>query len=168
MQHQPLRGLDSLAVARLCMASPLLHKQSTTSLPLMAALCFREGMRTNHKEMIEILNTFEKDEGFFAQIAKYFGESRQVYQFGVSKAGYNTIKRIFQSRPFENLSQSNYRYFWSYGCGTDEEFYLSIQYEQDRNVKTLQIKADKDLGSNLRWFIDIKKPNEIEHLEIKT
>ena len=118
--------------------------------------------------MIEILGAFEKDGSYFAQIAKYFGESRKIYQFGITKAGYNTVKRISQHRPFDAMSQSSYRYFWNYGCGTDDNFYLDIQFEQDRNVKSYPIKSDKQLGSNLRWFIEIKDPAEIKHLRIET
>ena len=125
-------------------------------------------MRSKHEEMIEILGAFEKDGSYFSQIAKYFGGLRKIYQFGITKAGYNTVKRISQYKPFDALSQSNYRYFWSYGCGTDDNFYLDIQFEQDRNVKSYPIKANKQFGSNLRWFIDIKNPTEIEHLRIET
>jgi hypothetical protein len=125
-------------------------------------------MRTKHEEMIEILGAFEKDGSYFAQIAKCFGGLRKIYQFGITKAGYNTVKRISQYKPFDAKSQSNYRYFWNYGCGTDDDFYLDIQFEQDRNVKSHPIKADRQLGANLRWFIDIKNPVEIEHLCIET
>ncbi len=125
-------------------------------------------MRTKHEKMIEILGAFEKNGDFFAQIAKCFGDARNVYQFGVTKAGYNSIKRIFQHKPFNALSQSNYRYFWNYGCGTDSDFYLDIQFEQGNDVKSYPIKADKKLGSNLRWFIEMKEPSEIEQLRIET
>ena len=117
--------------------------------------------------MFEILKTFEKGGVYYAQVAKYFGNYRYEYQFGVSKAGYNTIKRINQLRPFDKLSNANYHYFWDYGCGTtDGFFYLSIQFEQEKNIKTYSVKADKQLGENLRWFLEIEKPSELEHLKI--
>jgi hypothetical protein len=125
-------------------------------------------MRTKHEEMIEILGASEKDGNFHARIAKYSGDLQEIYQFGVTKAGYNTLKRIFQYKPFDALSQSDYRYFWNYGCGTDDDFYLDIQFEQDRDVKSCPIKADKQLGSNLRWFADIKTASEIKHLKVET
>lgn len=37
-QHRSLRSLDSLALVFLCMAAPSLHKNTTASLPLLAAL----------------------------------------------------------------------------------------------------------------------------------
>jgi len=145
-----------------------LHKNRQFNSPLWQALCFWRMMRTKHECMIEILGVLEKDGDFFAQIAKYFDESRYIYQFGVTKSGYNTIKRILQHKPFDTLSQSSYRYYWNYGCGTDEDFYLDVQFEQDKNVKSYPIRADKQLGSNLRWFIEIKNANEIAHLREKT
>ena len=125
-------------------------------------------MRTDHKDMIEILSAFEKDGNYFAQIAKCFGENRNTYQFGVSKAGFNTIKRMFQFRPFDKLAQSKYRYFWCYGCGTDEDFHLDIQFEQGDDVKSYPIRAEKQLGANLRWFLETSESNEMEHLKVET
>lgn len=124
-------------------------------------------MRTNHKNMIEILGVFEKDGSYFAHIAKYCVGMRNVYRFGITKYGYNTVKRIHQHKPFETLSQSKYKYFWSGGCGTQNYFYLDIQLEQEKNIKTCSIKSDKQFGANLRWFIEIENPSEIEHLKIE-
>jgi len=123
-------------------------------------------MRTKHEDMIEIIDTFEREEGYFAQIGKYFNGKQSIYQFGVTKHGYNTIKRIMQFKPFDKLSQSKYQYYWNYGCGTDDDFYLDIQFEQDNNAKSYPIKADKKIGSNLRWFIEITDSKKIEHLKI--
>ncbi len=125
-------------------------------------------MRTQHEDMIEVLSAFENDGNFFAKIAKYFGGNKFIYQFGITKSGYNTIKRISQHKPFDTLSQSSYRYFWCYGCGNPEDFYLDIQFEQDKNIKSYPIKSDKQLGANLRWFIEAREPAEIEHLKIET
>ncbi len=125
-------------------------------------------MRTEYKDMIEILSAFEKDGSYFVQIAKCFDVSRFIYQFGVSKAGYNTVKRIFQFRPFNTLAQTKYRYFWNRGCGSNDDFYLAIYFVQGGDLKSYPIKADKQLGANLMWFMEIKNPNEIEHLKIET
>jgi len=117
--------------------------------------------------MIEILDTYKHNELCFALIAKCFGNERHIYQFGISQAGYNTIKRIFQYRPFNNLSNSKYRYYWHYGCGNDQYFYSDIQFEQDNNSKSYKIKADKLFGSNLKWFLEKDNPEEIKEFIVK-
>ena len=125
-------------------------------------------MRGSHKEMIEIIDSFEKEGLYFVQIALYFGDAKNHYQFGVQKSGYNTVKRIFQFRPFDPASHSKYRYFWNYGHGrNDDGYFLDIRFEQDKNGKSYPIRADEGLGSNLRWFIEIKDKKEIEHLQTK-
>jgi hypothetical protein len=124
-------------------------------------------MRGSHEDMVQILDAFEKEGNFFAQIELFVNSQRSIYQFGVTRSGYNTIKRIMQFRPFDPLSQSKYRYYWHYGCGPDKDFYLSIQFEQDNNVKVYPIKADKLLGSNLRWFLKNRNSSEIESLRVE-
>ena len=125
-------------------------------------------MRLAHEEMIELVDVFEKEGEFFAQIAKFFSSERFVYQFGVSKAGYNTVRRIQQFRPFDNISSSKYKYFWAYACGTNDGFYLDIQYQQGKAIKSFPIKSDQQFGCNLRWFMEINDPDEIKHLKVKT
>ena len=92
-------------------------------------------------------------------------ERKRFYQFGVQKPGYNTVRRIFQLRPFEKIPGLKYRYFWDYGHGRDNDYFLSIRVEQGNNAKSFPLKANELFGSNLLWFSRIKEQTEIEHLE---
>ena len=75
-------------------------------------------MRDNHDGMIEFIDAIEIEEKYFVRISLPL--DGKCYQFGVQKSGYNTIKRIFQYRPFDTLSGKRYRYFWDLSHGTDE------------------------------------------------
>lgn len=118
---------------------------------------------------IEILDAFKKGENFFVKIAKNFKGSRYVYQFGVSKAGYNTIKRVFHFRPFNSLSTSDYKYFLNSCGGNGSGFEINVRFEQDNNSKVYSIKSEQKLMQNMLWFMnEVKSTIEIEHLRVET
>lgn len=124
-------------------------------------------MRDNHDGMIEFIDAIEVDEKYFVRIALPLGGIKH-YQFGVQKTGYNTIKRIFQYRPFDKLSVNQYRYFWDLSHGTDENgYFIGVRFEQESNYKSFPIKGCEKLASNLVWFSRIESPEEIKHLAIE-
>ncbi|MGY0217970.1 hypothetical protein ACWJJH_11395 [Endozoicomonadaceae bacterium StTr2] len=124
-------------------------------------------MRDNNEGMIEFLGATEVDGQYFAQIAIPVDKIR-YYQFGVQKAGYNTVKRILQLRPFDQTPGVEYRYYWSGECrDSGGEFSIGVRCELGRKCKSVRTKSQELFAYNLLWFSQRESPSEIEHMEIE-
>ena len=123
-------------------------------------------MRHTHDGMIEFIDAIKIDGEYFVRIQVPAGGF--TYQFGIGKSGYNTIKRVFQYRPFDKLAAEKYRFFYrSAGKSGKGEVYIKVLFEQNLKSKSFDIIACKNLASNLVWFNEVKDLAELEHLRIE-
>ena len=113
-------------------------------------------MRHTHDGMIEFIDAIKIDGEYFVRIQVPAGGF--TYQFGIGKSGYNTIKRVFQYRPFDKLAA---------GKSGKGEVYIKVLFEQNLKSKSFDIIACKNLASNLVWFNEVKDLAELEHLRIE-
>ncbi len=122
-------------------------------------------MRGNHEGMMELIDTFEKDEHYFAIV-----EFRsKTFQFGISQAGYRTLRKIMQLRPFDMMPGRKYRYFYagSGRKGGQDNFVMWVRIELDRDATKEEVAIPKDLHANLLWFSRLENIEDAAYLEIK-
>lgn len=122
-------------------------------------------MRDNHDGMIEFLDAFEKEGHYFAKIEL---KSRK-YQFGISKAGYVTLKKAMQLRPFDLMPGLKYRYFYagSNKGSNGNDFTMQVRVELERDATKVELKIPKELHSSLFWFQRLEDLTQANYLEIK-
>jgi hypothetical protein len=129
-------------------------------------------MRDNHEGMPEILDAFQDNEQCFGVIAIEIDGVTKKFRFGVSRKGYLTLKKILQLRPFDAMPGLKHRYFLAgvtYRIVDREtleldDFEIGVRVEQDKNARTVSLKAPKDLARNLIWFNELKDFSEAAHL----
>jgi hypothetical protein len=68
-------------------------------------------MRDNHDRMPELLTAYERDGQFFGAAAVTLGSDCRQFEFGLPHTDYTALRRILQSRPFDQLPGLRYRYF---------------------------------------------------------
>jgi len=122
-------------------------------------------MRDNHEDMMEFIDVFEKDNHFFVIVEL----QRKRFQFGISRAGYITLKKAMQLRPFDLMPGRKYRYFYvgSQKKQGADEFSMSVRVELDRDAGKEELPIPKDLHANLIWFSRLENIADAGYLEIK-
>ena len=126
-------------------------------------------MRDNHQGMPEILEVYNRDGLFYGVIAITLSTERQQFEFGLPQADYKALKRILESRPFDQLPGLKYRYFVSSATTLTPEKNLveiSIRVEQGRNVGHLIYEVPISLAANLLWFAHLKDFSMASHLKL--
>lgn len=116
-------------------------------------------MRDNHQGYPELLDTYERDGLYFAVVSITVSDETAVFEFGIEQKGYNSLKRIFQSVPFDSLSRKA-RYFFTGSFSKKElnsdSVTFGVRIEQGEQGKAFDFDGPASLVSNLRWFMSIK------------
>jgi len=68
-------------------------------------------MRVDSEEIPEILSAAENDGQHFGFVRLQRRNEQKCFRFGVSRAGYLALKRVLQTRPFNQLPGLRHRYF---------------------------------------------------------
>ncbi|MBN1435692.1 MAG: hypothetical protein JW936_01335 [Sedimentisphaerales bacterium] len=125
-------------------------------------------MRDNNKGMIELVHAFEKDDAYFCVVEVPKDSQRRKFQFGVTRAGYLALKRIFSSRPLTNMPGIKYRYFWngSMGGKTENSIFFGIRCEAQKQAKSFDFEIPHSLAANLVWFSGLKDLDEAHYLQL--
>ncbi|HYG98275.1 MAG TPA: hypothetical protein VD837_04030 [Terriglobales bacterium] len=113
-------------------------------------------MRDNHQGYPELRDAYERDGLYFGVVRVTTATETASFEFGVEQQGYFALRRILQSRPFENLPGIHYRYFFTGRYGRKklnaEPVLIGIRVEQGKNAKTIDFDCPTSLASNLVWF----------------
>jgi hypothetical protein len=93
-----------------------------------------------------------------------------LVEFGVSDAGYYAIKRILDTRPFDQMPGIQHRYYFSGSFrkavnAKPDSFLFGVRIGQGTVAKTLEFSGPKMLLENLLWFQKLKSSEEISHLK---
>ena len=129
-------------------------------------------MRDTHAGMPEFFEAFQEQEEYFGILGLSIDGNTRVFQFGVTRKGYLTLKRILQTRPFNQMPGLIHQYFLvgsSHSLDELEEHFIHVRVEQGRDAKNIKFQAPEELTANLQWFKEIKDFDEARHLlEIPT
>jgi hypothetical protein len=118
-------------------------------------------MRDNHDGYPELVDAYERDGLYFGAVRVTLSDETAAFEFGVEKRGYFSLRRIFQSCPFEPRGQ--YRYFFSGRFSkkdlSSDIVTFGVRIEQCATGKTLDFDGPESLVANLLWF---KSLNNLE------
>jgi hypothetical protein len=126
-------------------------------------------MRDTSEGMIEIIDAFQKDEGYFIIISVPKGLERKQFQFGVTPAAYRAVRRILQSRLLDSMPGLKYQYFWdgSMKGKTENKILLGVRCEVEQGGKSIDFEVPHSLAANLQWFNRIEAFVEAEAFKIE-
>jgi hypothetical protein len=122
-------------------------------------------MRDNHDRMPELLTAYERDGQFFGAIAVTLGSECRQFEFGLLQRHYTALRRIFQSRPFDQLPGIQYRYFVANFVRLgDDRVELTIRIEQGHSARQFPFEIPQLLAANLLWFVQLRDFTATSHL----
>ncbi len=128
--------------------------------------------RGTHLGMPEILKAYERDGFYFGVVRIVLSGGTAAFEFGMDRAGYSALRRIFQTRPFSNMPGIEYRYFFTGTYGSrkkgEEPVTFEIRIEQGVNATSREFDGPTSLVSNLRWFMklkDLRDASQLKRLE---
>ena len=75
-----------------------------------AIQCRRGLVRDNSSGYVETLDAYEREGLCFGVVSITKAEERAALEFGVSQAGYFTLKRVLGFRPFDSMPGVKYQY----------------------------------------------------------
>jgi hypothetical protein len=124
-------------------------------------------MRDTHEGMPELLGAFERDGHYFSTVRVTLGETRDV-EFGVPADEYRALRRIIQTRPFDEMPGLHYRYFIvsSIGSTGEQSATVYIRIEQGRSGRQFPFEVPLSLARNLFWFATLKDFADASHLHV--
>ena len=123
-------------------------------------------MRDNHDGMPELLTAYERGGQFFGAAAVTLGSDCRQFEFGLPNTDYMALRRILQSRPFDQLPGLHYRYFVADSprrLGGDR-VELTIRIEQDSSARQFPFEVPQSLAANLLWFARLRDFASASHL----
>ena len=123
-------------------------------------------MRDNHDRMPELLSAYERDGQFFGAVAITLGSDCRQFEFGLPHSHYTALRRILQSRPFDQLPGIQYRYFIADSVRRlgGERVELTIRIEQGHSARQFPFEVPQPLAANLLWFARLQDFTGTSHL----
>ncbi|MEJ7626160.1 MAG: hypothetical protein WKF35_04815 [Ferruginibacter sp.] len=123
-------------------------------------------MRDTNENMIELLETSNKDNIYSALIKLSIASEELRLRFGIEHADYGRLKQILEFRPFENTGVARYRYFFALSYRKDtknqELVHTAIRVEQLDRHKQYEFVVSKKFVSNILWFNSLTDKKDIE------
>jgi hypothetical protein len=125
-------------------------------------------MRDNHDKLPEILGALEENKNFFCVLAMERAEQTRRFRIGVSRESYLTLKRLFETRPFDQMPGISYRYFFVPNVQrlNDGRVMTTVRVEQGKDGKQIEIKTPMELFANLKWFFEWDDWSNADHLRV--
>jgi hypothetical protein len=123
-------------------------------------------MRDNHDRLPEILQAFERDAAFFATVAVTITGNTRQFEIGLQEDAYRAVKRVLDSRPFDRLPGTAYRYFFVPTVGRTERGIANADFriEQGASARQFSFEIPVSLAANLMWFFELKDFAPTSHL----
>ena len=123
-------------------------------------------MRDTNENMIELLETSNKDNNYSAIIKHTIANEELRLRFSIEQADYGRLKQILEFRPFENTGVARYRYFFALSYHKDSEnnglIHTAIRVEQLDRHKQYEFVVSKKFLSNILWFNSLTDKKNIE------
>ena len=125
-------------------------------------------MRDTNENMIELLNVSRKDNIYSSLIRHKISDEKLDLRFGIDSIDFGHLKRILESRPFENSSVAPYRYFFALAYRNDPDdnnlAFTDIRVEQLDRHKQYEFKISKKYISNILWFNSLTDKRQVEQM----
>ena len=117
----------------------------------------------------EILDALEEKGNYFCIVQLKRETEQRRFRFGVSRAGYMSLKRALQLRPFDQMPGLRHRYhFVGGGRGSGgQSGVMTVRVERGKDGTQIDVEASLDLVANLMWFYKLDDWNEANHLALQ-
>jgi hypothetical protein len=125
-------------------------------------------MRGKLDDMVEIVSAFQEGAHSFVVVAINVDGARQKFRFGITDAGYGALRKVLQSRPFDQMPGTQYRYYFTGTCGRiagQKMSFIEIRIEETKNGREFEFSAPDDLVANLMWWNRLTNFSQAEHLK---
>jgi len=126
-------------------------------------------MRDNSEGYLELLDADERDGLFFGVVRVRTNSETASLEFGVDRAGYLALRRIFETRPFGRMPGVKQRLYFT-GSHSKEKLSqqpirIGIRIEEGKNGKNLEFACSLSLAKNLKWFLNLEDLQEAAALK---
>ena len=124
-------------------------------------------MRYPAGRLPEILDAYSREGHYFASVRLERAADDRVFELGISDSGYAALRRIMQTRPFDQMSREKQRYFFvpSYSKRDDAERCIgTVRIEQSRDGQNFEFEMPTTLIANLLWFYEMDTLEPASHL----
>jgi hypothetical protein len=119
-------------------------------------------------QLPEIIEAYARDDPYFASVRLARNSDDRIFELGVTQSSYYALKRIFQSRPFDDTPGIKARYYFvpKYSKRDDPERCIgTVRIEQGKDARDFEYEMPKTLIANLLWFFEMKDVKEAQHLQ---
>jgi len=125
-------------------------------------------MRDTHESMPELLAAYERDGQYFGSVRITISGASRAFEFGVPFDGFRSLRRILQTRPFDQMPGIQYRYFigGSIGPRAEDRAVVDIRIEQGRDGRLMDFEVPLLLARNFYWFKKLKNYEDASHLHV--
>ncbi|MGN6625323.1 MAG: hypothetical protein ACTHLN_01775 [Tepidisphaeraceae bacterium] len=124
-------------------------------------------MRFPPGKLPEVIDACERDGLHFATIRHARAGEDRIFELGISANSHAALRRVFQTRPFDQMPGLKQRYFFvpSYSKRDDPERGVgSLRIEQGNEGRNIQVEMPKMLIANLLWFYEMEALEPAKHL----
>jgi len=113
---------------------------------------------------LELRDAYERDELFFGVVRVCTPSEAASLEFGVERAGYLTLRRIIETRPFGSMPGVKHSFYFtgshSRETSAHEPVSIGVRIEEGMNGKNLHFDCPLSLAKNLKWFLNLKDLQE--------
>lgn len=126
-------------------------------------------MRDNSWGYLELRDAYERD-GLYFGVAKVRTPLEDAsIEFGIERAGYLALRKIFESRPFGSMPGVKHSFYFTGSHGQEKSAHeyveIGIRIEEGMNGKNLCFPCPLSLAKNLKWFLHLKNLQETAALK---
>jgi hypothetical protein len=118
---------------------------------------------------LELRDAYERDGLYFGVVRVRTSSKTASIEFGVEKAGYLALRRIFGTRPFGSMPGVKHRFFFTGSHSAEkpsgEPITIGIRVEEGTYGKNFGFPCPLSLAKNLKWFLNLKDLQETSALK---
>jgi hypothetical protein len=126
-------------------------------------------MRDNSEGYLELRDAYERDGLYFGVVRVCVPSEAASIEFGVERAGYLALRKIFESRPFGSMPGVKHSFYFTGSHSKEESAHvpitIGIRIEEGMNRKNLDFPCPLSLARNLKWFLYLKDLQETAALK---
>jgi hypothetical protein len=121
-------------------------------------------MRDTPEGYLELRDAYERDGLYFGVVRVRTSSEAASLEFGVERAGFLALRRIFECRPFGSMPGVEHRFYFTGGHSQErlphEPISIGVRIVESMNGKNLWFKCPLSLAKNLKWFLYLKDLQE--------
>ena len=123
-------------------------------------------MRDNHDQLPEIVKVFERNSQYFAVIGVTLSSETRQFEIGLNRDAYDAIKRILQTRPFDQMPGVTYRYFFVPSVRRLDNGMIEADFriERSKTARQFRFEVPETLAAHLMWFLKLEDFTAASHL----